>query len=89
MLDEIAKVVAEDVIATAFSGACGRAQSRKANRLKWAAWAALMIGVAGFVVAFRMEKVEAVLAGCLAFLFFFVLGIWAAVVNARIRSDGT
>lgn len=87
MLDDLASGIAEEVLRAAFSGAFRRAQSRKARLLKWLAFASLVLGPACFVIAVVNGNAAAGIAGCAMVVLFFVFGIWAAAINAKLRSE--
>ena len=87
MVEELVKLVLEEGIGAAFSGAFRKALSRKARCLKLAAWACAAASLALFIAATQLANenlvTPAAFGGAVGVAGFFGFGIWAAIINMK------
>lgn len=87
MIEELLKLVLEEVIGAGFSGAFRQARTRKARYLKAAAWASVISSLTLFVAAANLVQenlvIPAAVGGAVSIAGFFGFGVWAAFVNAQ------
>jgi hypothetical protein len=92
VIEELLKLVIEEVIGAGLSGAFRRARSRRARCLKLAAWicatGSLGLFIAAATLAIGNAVIFAAVGGAVSLAGFFGFGVWAAFVNAKCEFTG-
>ncbi len=87
MIEELVKLVLEEGIGAAFSGAFRKARSRRARYLKLSAWTCAATSLGLFIAATQLANgnlvTAAAIGGAVGIAGFFGFGIWAAIVNVK------
>lgn len=87
MVEELVKLVLEEGIGAAFSGAFRKARCRRARYLKLAAWACAAASLTLFITAAQLANenlvTPAAIGGAVGVAGFFGFGVWAAIINVK------